>query len=205
MVGIALTLGFLLALLIAFLAVPLTVKFSIRRREDVTGLIRFRWLFGLVRFQVNMPRAGTTAARSWSAPAQKKRSVPRRKKKTVGGGRHVLSVIRQPACWRHILKFLRGFLRAAHARDLILRVRIGLGDPADTGSLWAVVGPIAGMAHNLRGAVVRIEPEFMDQVFEVESEGQLRLVPIQFIALTVAFLLSPTTWRAWRQMQRGNA
>jgi hypothetical protein len=203
--GIALTLGLLLAILVAFLAVPLTVMFSIRRTEEVRGLIRFRWLFGLVRFQISIPRAGKTATRSRPATQEKEKSVPRRKKTMAGGGRRVLSVIRQPVCRRHVLKFLRSLLRAAHARDLFLRLRIGLGDPADTGRLWAIVGPIAGMARNLRGAVVRIEPEFVDPVFEVESEGQFRLVPIQFILLTVAFLLSPTTWHAWQQLQRGNA
>ena len=96
-------------------------------------------------------------------------------------------------------------LRATHGRDLFLRLRIGLGDPADTGRLWAVVGPVAGLAQNLRSAVVRIEPEFMDPVFEVESHGQFRLVPIQLIALTAAFVLSPTMLRVWRQLRQESA
>ena len=95
-------------------------------------------------------------------------------------------------------------LRATHARNLFLRLRIGLGDPADTGRLWAVIGPIAGMAQNFRSAALRIEPEFMDPAFEVESHGQFRLVPIQFIAMTAAFMLSPTMLRAWRHLLGGN-
>jgi hypothetical protein len=95
-------------------------------------------------------------------------------------------------------------LRATHARNLYLRLRIGLGDPADTGRLWAIIGPIAGLAQNLRSAMVRIEPEFMDPVFEVESRGQFRLLPIQLIALTAAFVLSPTMLRAWWLLRRGS-
>ena len=117
----------------------------------------------------------------------------------------MLSVVRQPAFRRRAHKFIRDMLRATHARNLVLRLRIGLVDPADTGRLWAVIGPIAGMAQNLRSAAVRIEPEFLDPVFEVESHGQFRLVPIQFIALTVAFILSPTMLRAWLRLRRGNA
>ena len=197
MTSIALTLGLLLALFIALLAVPLTVVFSIHRIEETQGLARFRWLFGLVRFQLRIPQAAK--ARPRTAPREKARSPT--KKGSAGG---LLSLIRQPAFRRHVYKFIRDILRATHARNLFLRLRVGLGDPADTGRLWAIVGPIAGMAQNLRSAAVRIEPEFMDPVFEVESHGQFRLVPIQFIATTAAFILSPSILRAWWRLRRGN-
>lgn len=203
MAGIALTLGLLLAILVALLAVPLTVMFSVSRTAEFQGQVRFRWLFGLVRFQARIPAAHKALARSRPVSREKARSKKRRKK--AGGGRRVLSLVRQPRYRRHVLKFLRAFLRAAHARDLFLRLRIGLGDPADTGLLWAVVGPVAGLVRNIRVAEVRIEPNFVDPVFELESRGQFWLVPIQFLALIVAFLFSPTTLRAWRQLRRENA
>lgn len=194
MVSVALTIGVLLALVVALLAVPLTVVFSVHRVKDTQGAVRFRWLFGLVRFQLRIPR---------SAPGMKAESPRQRKRKVSAGG--LLSLTRRPAFRRRVYKFIRDMLRATHARNLFLRLRIGLGDPADTGRLWAVVGPIAGMAQNIRGAEVRVEPEFVDPVFEVESRGQFRLMPIQFIALTAAFMLSPPMLRAWRLLRRGNA
>jgi hypothetical protein len=190
----------LLLLVIGLLAVPLTVVYSIHRTEETRGQVRFEWLFGLVRFRLGIPRPAK-AHREPGPAGRKKAKSPGKK----GVGRRLYPLIRQPAFRRRVFKFGRDVLRATHARDLFVRFRIGLGDPADTGRLWAVVGPIAGMAQNLRGAVVRIEPEFADPVFEVESEGQFRLVPIQFIVLTLGFLLSPTTWHAWWQSQRGNA
>lgn len=117
----------------------------------------------------------------------------------------MLSLIREPAFRRRIHKFIRDVFRATHARDLFLRLRIGIGDPADTGRLWALVGPIAGMALNIASAEVQIVPEFMDPVFEVESRGRVRLVPIQFVAMSVAFLLSPVMLRAWWRLKRGTA
>jgi len=201
--SIALTLGLLLALLVALLAVPLTVVFSIRRIEETRGLVRFRWLFGLVRFQLRIPQAAT--ARPGPEPAPGKTAKSARQRKHKGSAGRLLLLIKQPAFRRRVYRFIRDMLRATHARNLFLRLRIGLGDPADTGRLWAIVGPIAGMARNLRSAAVRIEPEFMDPVFEVESHGQFRLLPIQFIALTAAFMLSPTMLRAWRLLLRGNA
>ena len=195
MASIALTLGLLLALLVALLAVPLTVVFSLHRIRETRGLVRFRWLFGLVRFQLRIP---------WPAPAPGKKARSPRRRKREGSASGLFSLIKQPAFRRRVDKFIRDMLRATHARNLFLRLRIGLGDPADTGRLWAIVGPIAGMAHNLRSAAVRIEPEFMDPVFEVESRGQFRLVPIQFIVLTAAFMLSPTMLRAWPRLFRGD-
>ena len=195
---IALTLGLLLALLIGLLAVPLSVAFSIHRIGETTGFVRFWWLFGLVRYQLCFPRDAKPKTQGASPP--KKKAKPAGKK---GGAGRALTLIRQQGFRRRVVKFVRDMLRATHGRDLFLRLRIGLGDPADTGCLWAVVGPVAGLAQTLQSIVVRIEPEFMDPVFEVESHGQFRLVPIQFFALSAAFLLSPTMLGAWRQLRRG--
>jgi len=201
--SIALTLGLLPVLLIVLLAVPLTVMFSIRRIEETQGQVRFLWLFGLVRFQLRFPGVAKACSRPAPAPAKKAIS-PRPGRKQVSAGR-LFSLIWTPACRRRVHKFIRDMWRATHPRDLFLRLRIGLGDPADTGRLWAIVGPIAGMAGNLRSAEVRLEPEFIDPAFEVEGHGQFRLVPVQFIAMTVAFMLSPIMLRAWWRLYRGDA
>lgn len=116
----------------------------------------------------------------------------------------MLSLAAEPAFRRRIHKFIRDMFRATHPRKLALRLRIGLGDPADTGRLWALIGPIAGMAQTIAGAAVLIEPEFMDPLLEVESHGRFRLVPIQFIAMTVTFLLSPVMLRAWWRIRQGS-
>lgn len=205
MTGVALILGLLPALVIGLLAVPLSVAFSIRRLRETRGVIRFRWLFGIVRFRVRIPRAGATAARP--APEGEVRAPGRKQRKSrqrwrPGG---VLSLMRERAIRRRVVGFLRDLLRATHARRLFLRLRIGLGDPADTGRLWALVGPVAGLARNVSGATLRIEPEFIDPVFEVESHGQFRLVPLRLIALTAAFALSPTMLRAWWRLSRGHS
>lgn len=80
-------------------------------------------------------------------------------------------------------------------------MRLGLGDPADTGRLWAMVGPLSALVQNLRNAEVRIEPEFADPVFEFESHGRVLLIPIQFIFVIIAFALSPPSIRAWRTLK----
>ena len=200
MASLTLTLGVLLALLITLLAVPLTVVFSMHRIKETRGHVHFRWLFGLVRFQLRIPQA-TRAAPRTDTTAKKKTTSPRQHR-TKGNPRGMLSLLKQSALRRRVYRFMRDLLAASHAQHLFLRLRIGTGDPADTGLLWAIIGPVAGMAQNLRHAQVRIEPEFMEPLFEIESHGRFHLVPLQFIALTTVFMLSPTMLRAWWCLSR---
>lgn len=115
-----------------------------------------------------------------------------------------ITLLTQSAFRRHVIHFIKRILVATHAQDLYLRCRIGLGDPADTGMLWAVMGPLSAMLKNLQTMTIELEPEFIDAAVEIESHGHFHFIPLQFIALTIAFILSPTTIRAWRTMQQAN-
>jgi len=92
--------------------------------------------------------------------------------------------------------------RALQKKDVNLRVRVGLGDPADTGQLWAIVGPMAGILANVQQASIEIEPEFFDATFQVNSSGNIRLIPLQMIYLTAGLLLSPPIWQGIIKMRR---
>ena len=197
MTAILLSIAILLALLLGLLAVPVKVAFRIDRIHETTGHVNFGWLFGLVRFRIAIP--GTVDTES-----QRKRRPAKKQQKKIGNPRGVFVLLKQPAFRQRTIRFIKNVLRAVHPRDLYLRLRIGLGDPADTGRLWVILGPAAGIAANLRGAEVRIEPEFMDPALEVESHGEFRLVPLQFIALTIVFVLSLTTLRAYRTLRQSS-
>ena len=84
-------------------------------------------------------------------------------------------------------------------------MRLGLEDPADTGMLWAFIGPLSVTAQSLLNADVRIEPEFMDSALELHADVQMRLVLLQYLALAIAFALSPASIRAWRTLNASHA
>jgi len=190
----------LLALLLVLLALPITVAFRVDRIKEIKGHVIFHWLYGLVRFRIGIP--GTSKAE----PHRKQKHTKKTRKRNPGAhARGVFALLKQSAFRRRAIRFIKDVLRATHAHDLYLYLRIGLGDPADTGCLWALLGPIAGIATNLRRAEVRIEPEFMDPVLEVESHGEVRLIPLQFIALAAAFVISPGTLHAWRTLRQSAA
>lgn len=180
----AVTLGLLLVLL----AVPMNVAFEFAGIEPLSGQVRVRALFGLLQFRIPVPVVQEAPVR-----------LGNRESRTGGdGGGKALGALRQAAFRRRVYRLVRDLFNAAHLHQVRLRMRLGLGDPADTGLLWAFVGPLSATAQGLPNVDVGIEPEFMEPVCEFELHGRLMLIPLQFLMLAIAFALSPTSIRAWR-------
>ncbi|MDH3209332.1 MAG: DUF2953 domain-containing protein [Burkholderiaceae bacterium] len=188
-------------LLVLMLAVPIDVAFRIQGIEAFKGQIMIRWLFGLVRFRIRVPDAaklqvprpgtGQHATKVWG--------------KKPGGHANVLAVLRIAAFRQRVYRLVKDLVHAAHLHELGIRIRLGLGDPADTGRLWALLGSLSALAQSLHNTQVRIEPDFTDAVFEVDAKGRFLLVPLQFLALAIAFVLSPPSIQAWRTLRGSHA
>ena len=169
-----------LASLLALLAVPVDLAFSFQRREGRReGSGTLGWLFGLVRLRLGEPKV--------RARVRPERPKLKRRHRRHGGGR--------------LLRLVRDQIRRIHIRDLSMEVRLGLDDPADTGRLWAVVGPLAAILPVPPVARVAIEPEFTSEAFEVYGKGRIRIIPIQLLFVMLVFLLSPSALRALHAMR----
>lgn len=180
-----------IASLVALLAVPLDLAYSLRRHEGrQEGSGSLSWLFGLLRFRLNNPRGRPRITQE--------RPKGRRRHRQRRDARRMIAVLRTEGFGLSVLRLIRDLFRLVHIRDLGLYVRMGLDDPADTGRLWAMVGPLAAVLGSVPGARITIEPEFSLQVFEFSGEARIRLVPIQLVFLMLAFMLSVTTLRALR-------
>jgi hypothetical protein len=188
-----------LVMVVVLLAIPIEVNFDINRIEKIHGHVNLRWLFGLARFRIAIPtppkkpKLKRNAVAAKAAAGHKQKSAPLK----------IFSALKQPAFRRRTYRFIKSLLRATHSHNLQLRIRIGLGDPADTGQLWALLGPVSAIAANLHHANVLIEPEFINTTIEFRSQGEFRLVPLEVILLVVAFMLSPPSLKAWRILRRG--
>jgi hypothetical protein len=68
-----------------------------------------------------------------------------------------------------------------------------MDDPADTGRLWAVLGPLGSL---LSSRDVVLEPSFDEVCLRFRAAAQLRFVPLQLLFSSSAFLLSPPVIRA---------
>ncbi|MBA4176257.1 MAG: hypothetical protein C0505_06820 [Leptothrix sp. (in: Bacteria)] len=185
-------LGAVLGLLLLLLAVPVGVEFRLRRVGAFDARVTIRWLFGLVRLRAGWPMPAAGARRPAPARRAKPGHGPR------GSPGRALRLFGDAAFRRRVVRLVRDLVAAARLRDLSLHARLGLGDPADTGRLWALIGPLNAAAQGLARCELRVEPDFGDPVFEFDARGAALLVPLRLLALGVAFVLSPATLRAWR-------
>lgn len=185
-----------LLLLIALLAIPITVTFQLSWRQVFQNDIKLQWAFGLVRVRIR-PRQPKLPSPKGEEPEQRIGRIER----TLLKKQNVFAVVRQKKIRRRIIRFINDMWHAVRKKNLSLRVRVGLGDPADTGQFWTLLGPVAGILSSVQEASIIIEPEFIDMTFELDSSGSIRVIPLQMIYLTVALLLSPLIWQGIKQMR----
>ena len=184
-------------LLLALLAVPVGLDYEISWRNRFQGRAVLHWLFGLVRVRLRPPAPGTS-----KAPEPAAEAPPAEQRKPASGEFNPLPALRQKTFRRRLFRFARDLWRALRKRDLYLHIRIGLGDPADTGQLWALCGPLSGWLAGVEDAAIELEPEFIDAVFEVDSSGRLSVIPLQLLYLTLGLLCSQAFRRGLRTMRR---
>ena len=175
-----------LSLVIVLLALPVTLTYRFSWKETLSANLRLSWAFGLVRADVSPDKAEAGSA------------VPKkseRRGKSKGRKPNVIAAIRRAPFRRRMLRFVSDLWRSIHKKDVRLRVRLGLGDPADTGQLWALLGPLSGMLARLREIRVAIEPDFYDSTLEIDSSGTIRVFPLQVVLIALGLLVSPPVWR----------
>lgn len=187
-------------LLVGLLAIPITLDIQLawddRLRDDVT----LSWAFGLVRLPIS-PRREKPTAPDTNKPEKAAKRRHRKKRKRF----NAIGVLRQKASRRRLLRFLNDLWKAIAKRDVSLRLRLGLGDPADTGLLWSIVGPLSGYLATLQDASILIEPDFFGTTLEFEGSGRLRVVPLHVVFLVLGLLLSPAMHKGIRQTKTASA
>lgn len=96
-----------------------------------------------------------------------------------------------------MLYWLRRLLASSHPRVLGLSIEVGLGDPADTGQAWAVLGPLAAWLSFRFGGETTLRPNFLERRFSVEGTARFTLVPLQTLLILLCYLASPRTVRGF--------
>jgi hypothetical protein len=179
-----------LSLIVILLALPVKLTYRCSWKRTLSADLRLNWAFGLVRADVS-PDLSNAEPEQATAVARKGGWRGR----TTGGKSNVLAAIRQRSFRRRILRLVSDLWSAIHKKDVRLWIRAGLGDPADTGRLWAVLGPLSGMISRPGDISVAIEPDFLDATLEFDSSGIVRVVPLQIVSIALGLLVSPAMWR----------
>lgn len=183
--------------LVVLLAVPVNLTYRLSWQKKLQGRARLYWLFGLVRV-----RLAPTGVKQTSTGGKQLESPVEPESKPVRTNLRPFAALRQQSFRQRILRFVREIWNAFQKQDVYLRIRIGLGDPAETGQLWALFGPLSGLLANIENASVELEPEFIDAVFELDSSGKISVIPLQLVYLALGLLCSPSFWRGLKSMRQ---
>ena len=189
----------LFALVIALLAVPFEINFNIQRQEVFRSDVAVRWLFGLVRFRV--PGKSVQKPQKKKLPKIKRKAKARKKS---ANGKAIKGLLWNARFRYRAIQFVKDLFKSIHIATFYLRIRLGLDDPADTGRLWAVLGPLAVFLAALSNATVQLQPDFQSESLNLDSSGEVRIVPLQVIFTVLAFVFSPITIQAlWTAFKPG--
>lgn len=186
---------FFACLVILLLVVPLQIIFSLEGSPSFKRHISVCLLFGLIR----LPVPSRSAKKLIRRKARRKEPGIRRGKRRV---RHIIRLLKSKGFFRRLLRFISDIYKAARIQISGLHCIFGLDDPADTGRLWAVIGPVSSIIDNLYMPGLHIEPDFINEIFYIEGKGEISMVPIRILYIVAMFLLSPAVIRAGWAMIR---
>ena len=184
-----------LLLLLGLLAIPIDLVYRLNWRGSLQGDVQLRWLFGLLRVRIPIEKTPSTQT------TKETMAKPRRRKRRSGSKVKPLAAWRQRSFRQRITRFLHKLWQAIHKRDMRLHLLIGLDDPADTGQLWAIMGPVSAVCAQTQTVQINIEPDFTESHLELNSSGDIRIIPLQLLALFLGLLLSPPFWYGMHQMR----
>ena len=166
-------LTFLTGLIVFALCIPLRLIFRMDIYGKPKASIEFKWLFGLVKKTVALQR--------------------RRPERRRARLQQLLKSLRSRSTLRNVLRLSRDVLRRLKIDDFATDFRLGLDDPADTGLLFAAIGPPTFLLNSFLNRRIRLQPVFDDgPVFEGYLEAAISLHPIHMISPLVRFLFSST-------------
>lgn len=186
-----------LASLAVILILVLSVPLDMAVRVSMPGKPRLRmklvWLFGLVSKEITRRKK----------PEEKKKVVKDKRKPGEGKRRfkNIFKILRTRGLLKQLKVLLRDILGCLKIRDLAADFRVGLGDPADTGLLFALIAPTTSWLSTSFHHQIRVQPSFTDEAtFQGHLSGAVRLSPIQLVIPLLKFVFSLATLRAVKKL-----
>ena len=180
--------------LLLVLFVPADLSLELERRPTFHVRVGFRWLLFRVRRDL--------------APTRSRfKNQPRRLRLGPIPLRTLIAVGKVPGLWASARRFARRLARSVRVLQIRGRVRLGTGDPADTGRLWALVGPATLCCNRPTWIDVALEPDFSKVCLTGTVEGTFRLYPARlayslgsliFSVVTMRLVLAVMRSRPWK-------
>jgi len=181
---LATVLGILLSFVL-LLAIPVDLVFSVEKEVAFKSRVRVGWMFGLIGKNIS---------------GKKEPEKDKSKRKDKSNIKPLLAMFGAKGFLLKLLGLVGDILRLLNVRELEVNLRVGLDDPAETGLLFALVGPALVCAKSFSALDVQVEPDFEQENLQGYCRGDFRVFPIRFAGLIILFAFSPTTIRAIKAM-----
>jgi hypothetical protein len=185
----------LITLIVSMLAVPLVLFLEAERTDKLKVRWRLFWLFGLVKPRSRNRSAPSVPDRADARPAD----TP--KKRRARGRRMAVAVLRTRGLFERVVRLALALLRRVTLERLQLDTMFGFENPADTGFVYGCLSPVLVMA-DLRGLNIRCRPMFLESGVRGALRATIRVRPLLLVGPMVAFLASPSVFRAVRAAWR---
>jgi hypothetical protein len=189
----------LIGLFVLLISIPFDFKFRFDSSQSPPFGFRFSWFFGLVNIDVSDTRR--KPPRKQTKPRKIKNRKIKRKK---GPSRiRILRLITKPLIWRALF-FIRDVFRSFHFRQIDACIKMGLGEPADTGVMFGLIHAALPVFAVSCQKQIRLIPDFGDEaLLKGSSRGIIRLWPVEILSRTVRFVFSkPVLQLAWRAIKQ---
>jgi hypothetical protein len=173
-------------LAVAIGASPIDLRFMVDTGHDRKLRVQVGWLYGVLRKDVPSGR------RPVKTPAKKKA----RSGVSPLQWNRIRSLLGVKGLWSAIQRLAIRAWRSMALPRVNIRLRIGLDDPADTGRMFAIAGPVLVFLASRPGVHLLAEPDFADETLSVCGEADLRIYPLRLLWAVALFILSPATLRA---------
>ena len=181
----------IVASLVAILFLVLCMPLDMTLHADVYGKpkfrLRFSWLFGLVSKEITGEK---------KKPPDKRRAAKGKKKHGRRDTRVIFRILRTKGVLKRLKELLKDVLSCLKFRELVADFKIGLGNPADTALLFAIIGSATAFLGSSQLHQIRLQPSFGDDaVLEGYSHVTVRLRPIRLVSPFPKFAFSLTALR----------
>lgn len=175
----------LVALFLLVFSVPLDLAFHLDIHGKTRSKLKLVWLFGLVSKELERKKK-----------AKLKKAKPKKGKERKGGARIALNILCTKGLPSQIKTFITDVFHSFGIRQFRANLRVGLDNPADTGLLFAFIGPTFVFLNTINRYSINIEPSFENEaILEGYIQAVVRLVPIMLVVPLLKFVFSLPTLR----------
>jgi hypothetical protein len=211
-VGVAL--GTLFVAILVLLAIPVDVLFRVDSDSPTPVEVALGLFAGLYELQLTgsepdeaaepepEPAPPETPEPAPPEPEAAEERPPAEDPSRLNYARIGLAVLRTDGFVRHTVRWIRRLVTSFHVRDFSAHLRLGTGDPADTGVLCGRLQSALPVARTLGPVDVTVTPDFDHDVFAASALVRLRASPLGLVWITLRYIVSRTTYRAARAAWR---